>query len=491
MNNTTSNTPIAVTPITVAYGNGIGPEIMQATLDILKGAGAKISIEKIEIGEDVYKKGISAGIEDSSWESLKRTKVFLKAPITTPQGGGFKSLNVTVRKTLGLYANVRPCVSYHPFVDTKHAAMDVVIIRENEEDVYAGIEYRLSDEVSECLKLISEPGCEKIVRFAFEYAKSNKRKKVSCFSKDNIMKITDGLFHKTFDRVAKEYPEIQTDHYIVDIGMARVANNPERFDVIVTENLYGDILSDIAAEVAGSVGLAGTANIGPSVAMFEAIHGSAPDIAGQNIANPSGLLLSAVMMLVHIGQADIAEKIHNAWLAVLEAGLHTKDIYTEGKSKKLLGTKEFAQVVLDHLGKKPVTLKPVSYAALDQDQSKLNLTPVKKTQKKKVGVDFFVTDLSKNTDKIAEAAQAAAGKAGLKLSLISNRGVKVWPDGSPETFCSDLYICRFMAGNGSEVDYAKLAELQAAVVAEGLEFCKLELLQEFDGVKGFSAGQGE
>src|SRR3954447_8291398 len=287
-------------PITVANGDGIGPEIMDATLRILEAAGAPLDIERIDIGEKVYLSGNSAGIEPSSWESLRRTKVFLKAPITTPQGGGFKSLNVTARKRLGLYANVRPCVSYHPFVDTKHPVMDVVIVRENEEDLYAGIEYQLSPDVMECIKLISRPGCEKIVRYAFELARKHGRKKVTCFTKDNIMKMTDGLFHKVFDEIAVEYAEIVNEHWIVDIGAAKLADTPEAFDVVVMPNLYGDVLSDVAAQIAGSVGLAGSANIGSNYAMFEAIHGSAPRRAGQNLANPSGLLLGAVLMLVHI-----------------------------------------------------------------------------------------------------------------------------------------------------------------------------------------------
>src|SRR5216684_1873970 len=260
-------------PITVAYGDGIGPEIMEATLHILKEAGAKLDIEKIDIGEKVYMAGNSSGIEPSSWDSLRHTKVFLKAPITTPQGGGFKSLNVTVRKTLGLYANVRPCVSYHPFIDTKHPNMDVVIVRENEEDLYAGIEHQMTPEVTSCIKLISRPGTEKIVRYAFEYARRHNRKKVTCFTKDNIMKLTDGLFHKVFNEIAAQYPEIENENWIVDIGAAKLADTPGTFDVIVMPNLYGDILSDVAAQIAGSVGLAGSANIGESCAMFEAIHG--------------------------------------------------------------------------------------------------------------------------------------------------------------------------------------------------------------------------
>src|ERR687893_979091 len=358
---------MAGTPITVAHGDGIGPEIMEATLSILKEAGARLEIEIIEIGEKVYLAGNSSGIEPSSWESLRRTKVFLKAPITTPQGGGYKSLNVTVRKVLGLYANVRPCVSYHPFVDTKHPVMDVVIVRENEEDLYAGIEHRQTNQVVQCLKLISRPGSEKIIRYAFEYARRNNRKKVTCFTKDNIMKLTDGLFHKVFDEIGEVYPDIEKEHWIVDIGAAKLADTPENFDVVVMPNLYGDVLSDVAAQIAGSVGLAGSANIGEHIALFEAIHGSAPRRANQNLANPSGLLLGAVMMLVHINQEDVAERVHNAWLRTVEEGIHTYDIYTEGVSSQKVGTREFALAVVKRLGQKPPTLKAVSYKAGDNE----------------------------------------------------------------------------------------------------------------------------
>lgn len=275
--------------ITIAKGDGIGPEIMDAVLEIFKFANVPLEYDEIQIGEKVYLSGNTSGIESSSWESIRNNKIFLKAPITTPQGGGYKSLNVTTRKALGLFANIRPCVSYAPYIATNFPNMNVVIVRENEEDLYAGIEHQQTDEVVQCLKLISRPGCEKIVRYAFEYAKNYGRKKVTCFSKDNIMKQTDGLFHEVFKEIAKEYPEIKSDHMIIDIGTAFLADNPDQFDVIVTLNLYGDIISDVAAQIAGSVGLAGSVNIGLECSMFEAIHGSAPDIAGQNKANPSGL----------------------------------------------------------------------------------------------------------------------------------------------------------------------------------------------------------
>jgi isocitrate dehydrogenase len=479
------------TAITVAKGDGIGPEIMDATLTILREAGARLEIEEIEIGEAVYKRGLSAGIEDSAWDSLRRTKVFLKAPITTPQGGGFKSLNVTVRKSMGLYANVRPCVSYHPYVATKHPVMDVVIVRENEEDLYAGIEHRQTDEVMQCLKLITRPGCEKIVRYAFEYARQNGRKKVTCFTKDNIMKMTDGLFHKVFDEVAAEYPELVNEHWIVDIGAAKLADTPENFDVIVMPNLYGDILSDVAAQIAGSVGLAGSANIGEHGAMFEAIHGSAPRRAGQNLANPSGLLLGGVMMLVHIGQGDVAERVHNAWLKTIEDGVHTYDIYDEGTSTQKVGTKEFAQAVVKRLGQTPGKLKAVQYGKAEPIRvppfAELRRPAAKKVT---VGVDIFLHD-RRPTAEVAAAIQGAETPK-VELRMVSNRGVMVWPRGLPETATVDHWRCRFVAKDYEKgLAPADILEIYGKAVAAGLEVIKTENLCTFDGEAGYSKGQGE
>ena len=477
------------TPITVAHGDGIGPEIMNATLQILEASGAALEIETIEIGEKVYLRGNSAGIEPSSWESLLRTKVFLKSPITTPQGGGFKSLNVTTRKTLGQYANVRPCVSYDPFIDTKHPNMDLVIVRENEEDLYAGIEYQLSPEVTSCVKLISRPGSEKIVRYAFEYARRHNRKKVTCFMKDNIMKMTDGLFHKVFDEIAAQYPDIQKEAWIVDIGAAKMADTPEAFDVIVMPNLYGDILSDVAAQIAGSVGLAGSANVGEQCAMFEAIHGSAPRRAGQNLANPSGLLLGAVLMLVHINQAVAAERVHNAWLRTIEDGVHTYDVFTEGISTQKVGTKEFAQAVIARLGQKPNTLKPASYAhqapAAAPVAAPISANTVKMELK---GVDVFVYWPSRDTNALGAAIGKTAGD-GLALQMIDNRGVKVWPGGNAWTFCTDSYRCRFMAEG--QANMAQVAGLLKRISDAGIEVSMTNMLRTFDGQAGFSLAQGQ
>ena len=473
-------------PVTVANGDGIGPEIMDATLRIIDAAGAAIDIEHIEIGESVYHRGLDSGIEASAWDSLRRTQVFLKAPITTPQGGGFKSLNVTVRKTLGMYANVRPCASLHPFVQTKHPKMNIVIVRENEEDVYGGIEHRQTNQVAQCLKLISRPGSKRIVRYAFEYAKVNKRKKVTCFTKDNIMKITDGLFHRTFEEIALEYPEIEHEHWIVDIGAAKLADTPEAFDVIVMPNLYGDVLSDVAAQITGSVGLAGSANIGDHCSMFEAIHGSAPRRAGQNLANPSGLLHGALLMLVHIGQGDVAERTHNAWLSTIESGIHTYDIYKDGTSKQKVGTKEFADAVIANLGKEPQTLEPVRYAVgatMDLAMRSAGTPP----KKQHVGVDIFIDALTGNPDEIADRARKIVVD-GAKLTVISNRGTKVWPDGNPDTFWSDHWSLRF---EGPTFSSKHVVDLLAAMSGAGFDVIKTEGLYTFNGERGFSLAQGQ
>jgi isocitrate dehydrogenase len=478
-----------MTKITIAKGDGIGPEIMDATLKILFAAGAKLEIEEIKIGEQLYLAGNTSGIEPGAWDVIRRNKIFLKAPITTPQGGGYKSLNVTTRKFLGLYANIRPCMSFHPYIKTKHSKMDLVIIRENEEDLYAGIEHQQTDEVVQCLKLISRPGCEKIIRYAFEYAKQNGRSKVTCFTKDNIMKQTDGLFHKVFDEIAVEYPNIKNEHWIIDIGAAKLADTPEDFDVIVTLNLYGDVLSDVAAQIAGSVGLAGSSNIGESCAMFEAIHGSAPRIAHQNKANPSGLLQGALLMLNHIGQTEIAEKIQNAWLVTIEEGKHTYDIYKEGVSTVKLGTSEFADAVIGNLGKSPVTLKPVVF----NKEAKLSLPKYKRKApalKELVGVDLFVHWSGFDADQLAKMISVLDTDK-VTLTMITNRGVKVWPEGFEETFCTDHWRCRFKPKDKGLFDKSSIIQMLAKALSTDIDVIKVEHLYEFDGKVAYSLGQGQ
>jgi isocitrate dehydrogenase len=478
-----------MTRITVAKGDGIGPEIMNATLSILQAAGAAIEVDEIQVGEKVYLSGNSSGISSESWDIIRRNKVFLKAPITTPQGGGYKSLNVSTRKFLGLYSNVRPCRSFHPFISTKHPVMDIVIIRENEEDLYAGIEHQQTDEVVQCLKLISRPGSEKIVRYAFEYAKQQNRKKVTCFTKDNIMKQTDGLFHQVFNEIAAEYPEIENEHWIIDIGAAKIADTPEVFDVIVMPNLYGDVVSDIAAQITGSVGIAGSSNIGEECAMFEAIHGSAPMIAGQNIANPSGLLQGAILMLTHIGQTTVAQKIQNAWLKTIEDGVHTFDIYKEGISKVKVGTKEFAEAVIGNLGKVPSELQSVTYS----DNTIMHLPKYKRkpaAKKDLVGVDLFMHWRGEDPNELAQLVHQIKVE-GIELTMITNRGIKVWPEGFKETFCTDHWRCRFKPAKGTSMSKQTIVELLAKAIDVDVDVIKTENLYAFDGVEKYSLGQGQ
>jgi isocitrate dehydrogenase len=365
-------------------------------------------------------------------------------------------------------------------------------VRENEEDLYAGIEHRQTEQVVQCLKLISRPGSEKIVRYAFEYARRNNRKKVTCFTKDNIMKLTDGLFHKVFNEIAPEYPDIENEHWIVDIGAAKLADTPEVFDVLVMPNLYGDVLSDVAAQIAGSVGLAGSANIGEHVAMFEAIHGSAPRRAGQNLANPSGLLLGAIMMLVHIGETKVAERVHNAWLRTIEDGVHTYDIFKEGVSRKKVGTKEFAEEVVQRVGQVPQTLKPAKYKAPEAASPGRKADSSNKlgSRKELVGIDVFLDWTRGSANDLGNSVIALSGD-GLKLTMMSNRGVKVWPDGHGETFCSDHWRCRFVSATDGPVAHPQLVSLLNRFAAAGFDFIKTENLYNFDGERGYSLDQGE
>jgi isocitrate dehydrogenase len=492
-------------PLTVAYGDGIGPEIMEATIQVLEALGVPLELTDIQIGQEAYLNGHQSGISDDAWDILRDSRLLLKAPITTPQGGGYKSLNVTLRKSLGLFANVRPCRAFTPYIKSHFPNMDLTIIRENEEDLYAGIEHQQTPEVVQCLKLITRPGCERIIRYAFEYARANGRSRVTCMTKDNIMKHTDGLFHQVFDEVAASYSDIEAEHYIIDIGSAVLATNPDRFEVVVAPNLYGDIISDITAQVAGSVGLGGSANIGMDFAMFEAIHGSAPDIAGRNIANPSGLLHAAAMMLTHTGLTSDSERLQNALLRTLEDGIHTPDIYNDAYTVRKVGTKDFTRAVIERLDKRPESLAPVT---LKKDTPKITITIPERPRpvKKLVGTDLFIdwhNNGDRDPDLIGKALEEASEQVGWRLKMITNRGVKVYPQGLPETFCTDHWRCRFVSGKSTlapdrkglkkseQVTMAAVLELQQALVDHGFDIIKTENLYELDGHRAYSLGQGE
>ena len=479
-------------PITVAQGDGIGPEIMEATLHIVQEAGAQLEIATIEIGEKSCTGGHATSIPDEAWESLRQSRVLLKAPTTTPQGGGGKSMAMTLRKTLGLFANVRHAISYHPYVETRHPQLNLIVVRENEEGLYGGPEYRQSTDVVQGVSLTSRPGTERVIRYAFEYAQAHGRKKVSCLTKDNLLKLTDGFFHRTFDEIGVHYPEIAKEHWLVDIGAAKIADAPEAFDVVVLSTVYGDIISEIVAQIAGSVGMVASASIGADCAMFEAIHGSAPRLAGQNLANPSGLFLAGVKMLLHIGQPDAATRAHNAWLKTIEDGIHTSDIFKEGVSRQRVGTKEFAKAVVERLGQAPTKLQPVSYkngaapiAAADSYHRPLE-------PKQLVGVDLSIDFLQGTPDELAKILQPLE-LDGLKLEFIANRDVAVWPQGHAETFCTDTYVCRFKlpAEAKNVLQPGSVVALLDRVAKSGLEFLKMELLYTFDGKPGFSSVYGQ
>ncbi len=474
--------------ITVARGDGIGPEVTDATLRILEAADAPLDLEPVTIGLTAYEQGHPTGIPPEAWETIRRNEVFLKGPITTPQGGGYRSLNVTIRTSLGLYANVRPTTAFAPFVHSMHPGMDLVIVRENEEDLYAGIEFRPTAEVAKSVKLISRPGTERIVRYAFEYARAHGRRTVACMTKDNIQKQTDGLFHRVFDEIAAEYPDIRSEHHIVDIGAARLAAQPERFDVIVTLNLYGDILSDIAGQIAGSVGISGSANIGRSHAMFEAVHGSAPDIAGRGIANPSGILNAAVQMLVHLGEAPVAERIANAWLATLESGLHTADLYREGLSEREVTTDEFTAAVIARLGAVPERLRPAAF-----ETRRISIPEPRRSVvvRERAGIDVYVCwdEEGRDPARLADRTALAVGSGPLRLTLITNRGVEVHPGGQPGTFVTDHWRLRFLpATPGAAVTLTDVLAVPPLLADAGLEVVGTEVLQRIDGAEGYSSG---
>lgn len=484
---------MAKVAVTVARGDGIGPEIMEAALHVLDAAGAQLDYEFVDLGEQVFKRGIMNGIEQKAWESIRRTRLLFKAPLTTPQGGGYKSVNVTMRKAFGQFANVRPVRTFDGFVPSKHKGVDMVIVRENEESLYAGIEYRQTRDTCHAVKLISRTGTELIVRYAFEYARANGRKKVTCLVKDNIMKVTDGLFHQVFDLIGKEYPDVAKDTMIVDIGMARIADTPEKFDVVVTENLYGDIVSDIASQVAGSVGLAGSMNIGTGCAMFEAVHGSAPDIAGKGIANPSGLMNAAVLMLYHVGQGEVAAKIGNALLYTLENGQHTGDIAAPGK--KGLSTMEFAKAVVANLGKGPKTLtafatgsgQPVKMPRAEDTTQSIRT-------KRLTGVDVFI-DYDHADAHALGAKIEECGTARLPLDSLSSRGMVMFNpknrEAKPEVDAvTDLWACRFIGQEGG-VGNDDIRTILHNIEALGLDWVKVENLYTFDHVAGFAARGGE
>ena len=478
-------------PITLAPGDGFGPEITQAVLRVLEAGGAEISPEIVEIGEAAYSKTCLDGISAQAWESIERTGVLLKGPTQIREGRGYLASTQALEIRLGLYASLQPCISYAPYIPSQFKKMDVIVIRENEEELYGDLEYRQTKNVCQGLKLISLPGTYQILRYAFDLARSCSRKKVTVLSKDKVMEFTDGYFHSLLEELAASYPELKYEHQSLDVGTALLTDHPENFDVIVIPSLYGDILSALITKVSFSKpGMSAYAALGKKHMLFEAAHDPAPALAGQNLANPSGMLLAAIYLLIHIHQHEAAERIHNAWLATLEAGIHTPDIFREEQSLHQVGTLEFANAIIPHLGMRPRHFQAVNYQQSDSDaffafKPKPPQTEI--GERTLMGVDIFLDYPAHNPEKLAHKLKNLNAGV-LDLELISNLGVLVWPEFIPETRISDHWHCRFMHQEpGLSISERDILDLLTELQAQGFDFIKTENLYAFGGNPAFSA----
>ncbi len=476
------------TPITIIPGDGIGPEVVKATRRILDATGVGLTWEEADAGESVFRRGIPSGVPEETIASISRTRTVLKGPLGTPVGFGEKSANVTLRKLFETYGNIRP-VREFPGVPTAFSGrgVDLVVVRENVEDLYAGIEHMQTPGVAQCLKLISRKGCEKIVRLGFELARAEGRKKVHCATKANIMKLTEGLMKRVFEEVAKEYPEMDAQHIIIDNCAHQLVKKPEQFEVIITTNMNGDIISDLSSGLIGGLGFAPSANIGQGIAIFEAVHGSAPKYAGLDVANPTAMILSGVLLLRHIGELEAARKVENAVLATLEEGVAvTKDV--AGKHPPV-GTQAYADAVIANFGRQPSRFGARDYSALQMPKFEGGPVTVRPKTRATIGCDVFV-EADTTPAELGEFLTSAAPAAGLKLKMISNRGTQVFPSRGAETDCVDQWRCRFVSPEGG-VSVPSIQTLLTAIEARGFRWMHIEKLEEIDGAPGFTKAQGE
>ena len=474
--------------VTFIKGDGIGPEVTQATRRIIDASGVKIHWEDCLAGTEVFKKGQATGVPQETIDSLLRNKIALKGPLATPVGFGEKSANVTLRKLFETYANIRPILEF-PGVPSPYKGrhIDFVIVRENVEDLYAGDEYMQTPGTAQTLKLITRKGCEKIVRMAFEYAISEGRKTIHCATKANIMKFSEGLMKHTFEEIAREYPDITAQHIIVDNCAHQLVRFPEKFDVIVTTNMNGDILSDLGSGLIGGLGFAPGANLGNEVAIFEAVHGSAPKYAGKNQINPTAVLLSGVMMLRYLNEFETADRIEQALAVTLEQGYGTRDV--KGDSGDALSTTDFTNKIIDNFGKTssfwpkrphhPIKMPNVSKAPdLVHASSKV------------VGFDLFI-ESSLMADELGKSLEQLVQGMPVKLKMISNRGVKVYPSPGTTPDVVDLWRCRLMAVNDEEEIGDEQIFKTLGVIRTQHQWMHLEKLRIFDGKLGYSKAQGE
>ena len=476
----------AIRKITVLPGDGIGTEVVESALEIIKASGVAVEFEKCEAGARAFQKGIVTGIPKETIESIERTHVVLKGPLETPIGYGSRSANVNLRTLFETYGNIRP-VRELPGVQTAFTGrqLDIVIVRENIEDLYAGIEYMQTPGVAEGLKLISREGCEKIIKLAFAFALAEGRKRVHCATKSNIMKLTEGLLQHTFEEFAPQYPSIESKHILIDNCAHQLAMRPEQFDVIVTTNMNGDILSDLTSGLTGGLGFAPSANIGNDVSIFEAVHGSAPDIAGKNKANPTALILSAAMMLRQIGEGKVANDVEQAVLVTLESGIRTSDMMGADKPAT---TTEFTRAVIANLGKRSKVSPPKDYKKVEMPPSHSGVNVVPAKSRRLSGFDVYIeSDL--DPENLAAGLELLAKPTPLKLEMISNRGAMVFPPSGRRVSLVDHFRCRFVVRDAA----AALGEVEIlallGTIGARYRWMHVEKLQEFDGEPAFSRSQ--
>jgi isocitrate dehydrogenase len=472
--------------ITILPGDGIGPEVVESALAIIIATGAAVEFEKCEAGARAFEKGIVTGIPKETIDSIERTRVVLKGPLETPLGYGGRSANVTLRTLFETYGNIRP-VRELPGVQTAFTGrkLDIVIVRENIEDLYAGIEYMQTPGVAEGLKLISREGCEKIVKLAFAFCIAEEREVVHCATKSNIMKLTEGLLQRTFEEFAPQYPSVKAKHILIDNCAHQLAMRPEQFDVIVTTNMNGDILSDLTSGLTGGLGFAPSANIGNDVSIFEAVHGSAPDIAGKNKANPTALVLSAAMMLRHIDEGKAANDVEQAVLVTLESGIRTSDMIGV---QNPTSTTEFTEAVISNLGKRSKLSPPRDYKKVELPPARAGVSVVPAASRRVRGVDIYVESelepkaLAENLDKLIQSSP-------LRLEMITNRGTMVYPSSGRRVSLVDHFRCRFVPRDGAaNLPDAEIVSL-VQIVGGQYRWMHIEKLQEFDGEPAFSKSQ--
>ena len=481
--------------IAVAKGDGIGPEIMDAVLRIFEAAGVPLSYQFVDMGKWVFDKGFNTGMTDEARETIEELGILFKGPMETPKGKGVKSINVTARKTWNTYANKRTFQTLHG-VDTVFSKagipIDITVVRENIEDTYGGVEHMLTHDVAMSRRFITRPGSMQVIRYAFEMARQKKARRITCGHKANIMKLTDGLFLECFNEVAKEYPDLKADDVIVDDLCMKLVAMPETFDVVVLTNLQGDIVSDLCAGLVGGLGFAPSANIGDHISIFEAVHGTAPDIAGRNIANPTALLLSGLGMLRHLGMLNSAARIENALLYTLESGVHTGDF--GDKTIPSVNTTEFADAIINNLGKKPSrSAKPqqedtAGASKVLELSSNAMMESHEEESEKIVGVDFFI----ESTDQPEDLAAKCKRHGGVKFKLlnISNRGTQVWPTGSKYTNLINQYNVRFESLDEVALHQTDIVGLYASLCGD-FKVCSFELLNVWGDLRGYSLAQGQ